>query len=318
VRSSYLATATNRTGQKHVVALTDGGFGVYPREVPWFRLPFTRTEYYLAESHTWDERFYQYAPDFQSTEYAQVKQERVYQPGNYQEQWAGSVIGPRFPNDPLGEDFGVRRQGDRLQAGIAMFSDSTPGHFSRTPGTAPGRTALYRDGVLIEESPSCCYLFASSLQGYVSLPPEPATYRLDIDGDYGFSTVSPRVTGSWTFRSGHVDGDEFVALPLMAVRYTPRLDDRQRAPAGERFQVPVTVEGHFGAPPTEVRSLTVEVSVDDGATWRQAPLTRQGAGWVATIRNPNQGYVSLRAKATNDHASTVDQTIIRAYAISST
>ena len=148
-----------------------------------------------------------------------------------------------------------------------------------------------------------------------SVPPEPASYRLDIDGDFGFSTVSSRVTGSWTFRSGHVDDDQWAALPLMVVRYTPRLDDWYRAPADGTFRIPVAVERQPGAPTADVRSLTVAVSVDDGSTWRQIPLARQGEGWVATVRNPASGFVSLRARASDSAGNTVQQTIIRANAV---
>jgi len=51
-----------------------------------------------------------------------------------------------------------------------------------------------------------------------------------------------------------------------------------------------------GAPGAGVRSLTVDVSYDDGKTWQKAPLRRDGGGWVASVRHPAAaGFVSLRA-----------------------
>ena len=49
--------------------------------------------------------------------------------------------------------------------------------------------------------------------------------------------------------------------------------------------------------------------------WSRAALSRQGNDWVATVRNPASGSVSLRAEASNSTGSTVRQTIIRAYAV---
>ncbi|WP_460793057.1 hypothetical protein, partial [Micromonospora sonneratiae] len=103
-------------------------------------------------------------------------------------------------------------------------------------------------------------------------------------------------------------------LPAMVVRYAPRLDVTNAAPAGRVFDIPVTVLHQPGAPATRVRSLTVEVSYDDGTTWQKAKVRSTGRGWVAGVKHPGQpGYVSLRAKAVDSAGNTVTQSVVRAY-----
>jgi hypothetical protein len=61
--------------------------------------------------------------------------------------------------------------------------------------------------------------------------------------------------------------------------------------------------------------VAVEFSTDDGATWREAPVSRAGDRWLAQVDNPAGGFVSLRTKATDTDGNTVDQTVIRAYQV---
>jgi hypothetical protein len=56
------------------------------------------------------------------------------------------------------------------------------------------------------------------------------------------------------------------------------------------------------------------VSYDDGKTWKQARVEREGDGGEAQVRHPNgSGFVSVKAAATDSRGNTVEQTIIRAY-----
>ncbi|MFF4988194.1 S8 family serine peptidase [Streptosporangium saharense] len=63
-------------------------------------------------------------------------------------------------------------------------------------------------------------------------------------------------------------------------------------------------------------SIRLEMSVDDGAHWRQVPVIRTGSNWTAMVPNPRTpGFVSLRATVTNPSGTNLTQTITRAYAI---
>jgi hypothetical protein len=78
--------------------------------------------------------------------------------------------------------------------------------------------------------------------------------------------------------------------------------------------VPVVVEGQPGSAAAANRQLTVEVSYDDGATWRPVPVTRVPGGGMAVLHHPTAaGFVSLRAVATDTAGNTVEETILRAY-----
>jgi hypothetical protein len=128
--------------------------------------------------------------------------------------------------------------------------------------------------------------------------------------------VSTQVTAAWTFESAHVPGAPPERLPVSTVRFTPRLDANGAAPAGKTITFPVTVDRQPGSAAKPVKTLSVEVSFDDGKTWQQVKLTKQGNCWKAQIAHPDQaGFVSLRAASTDTAGNTVEQTVIRAYQI---
>ncbi|MEV6108264.1 hypothetical protein AB0M28_26670, partial [Streptomyces sp. NPDC051940] len=286
------------------------------------RVPFSRTRYFLAEGVRWGSSFQQYffGPPGSECEggcFDQMQHsfwERPdYEPGGtYRESWFGGVFGPRFLRPDELSPFGLVRYGavrrqDRFAAALTLVTDSTPGHMH--DARSPRSTAtLYRNGELFQSFPGTAFLRAD-------LPPEEAVYRLDAVAQMPTSEVSTEVSTSWTFRSGHVDGTEARALPLMTVRYTPVLDRHNRAPAGPGFRVPVAVERQPGAPGAEVVRLTVEVSDDDGKTWRTVPVRRDGAGWSAEVDNVRGRPVSLRATAVDADGGGVRQTVIRAYRV---
>lgn len=216
------------------------------------------------------------------------------------ERWARAVIGPVLP---AGYDEWVApdafRAGDTIAAGLALHGDAAghPGYASAT-----GSTELYRDGTLVGSSP---YPGGGEWQ----VPAGPATYRLDTTatGD-GVGGLSTEVTASWTFRSGTTT--TVVPLPLLAVRFAPGLDSRNTAPAGRAFAVPVRVDRFPGGAYGTIGAPAVQVSYDEGRTWRSAPV----AGGSVRLTHPaGARSVSFRATAADSKGNKVTQTIIRAY-----
>ena len=64
----------------------------------------------------------------------------------------------------------------------------------------------------------------------------------------------------------------------------------------------------------KVRDLDVDVSYDDGVTWRWPLLVKVGNSWLALLFHPaNARFVSLRAAADDSAGNSVQQTILRAY-----
>jgi hypothetical protein len=99
-------------------------------------------------------------------------------------------------------------------------------------------------------------------------------------------------------------------LPLLAVRFTPGVDSHNTAPAGRAFAVPVRVDklpsGAYG----KVGAPSVQVSYDEGRTWRKAPVV---GGTVRLRHAAGATSVSFRATAADSKGNKVQQTIIRAY-----
>jgi hypothetical protein len=80
--------------------------------------------------------------------------------------------------------------------------------------------------------------------------------------------------------------------------------------------VPVTVKRQAGAGTAKVRTLVVEVSFDDGATWQRVPVRSTSDGGVAQVSHPRgAGFVSLRANMGDTDGNTTELTVIHAYRI---
>lgn len=94
------------------------------------------------------------------------------------------------------------------------------------------------------------------------------------------------------------------------------MNEHNQAPAGTAFAVPVWIEWQRPEPVHIVR-LTISVSYDDGAHWQPVSVTARRGAWTAHLTHLGVagGYVSLRAHATDSLGNAVEQTVIRAYAL---
>ncbi|MEO6082656.1 MAG: S8 family peptidase [Umezawaea sp.] len=221
------------------------------------------------------------------------------------ERWNAGVIGPSFPQYVDSPAEWAGRTGDVAHVNLWTYGDQSNDHYGMS-GTDTAGTTLYQGDRKIAENPWSGY-------NEFTLPPEEATYRLHNESTRsGFSDLSTRISADWTFRSSRVEGAGTQPIPLMAVRFAPRLDDHNRAPAGTVFPVPVRVQ--HTDPHGEVATLTVRVSYNDGTTWQVVPLVRDRGQWLALLRHPANGaFVSFKATAGDRKGNTVSQTIIRGY-----
>jgi subtilisin family serine protease len=311
VRADHAAQADGRVlGAKSTSFLLPGVGGGVAAVLP-FRLPFTRTEFYNTDGGVrWVDTFLQIGESGSEDTITSTQAPPVtYRGGHrYTSSWNEAVFGPALPAQ-AGSRSGVTRSGDVLLVNLALYGDQAGREGFATSST--GRTTLYRDGVLVGE-------WDAPGQGFFDVPPEPAEYRLEVTADHDPRLeLSTSVSTVWTFRSAHVDGgggkDAAVPQALSSVRFMPRLDAHNTAPAGRGYVMPVRVYGQAGAPIGRVEALTVEASTDDGATWEpvRTVLLRSGLGLV-TMPPGDPGYVSLRAQA-RTAAGTVEVTVIRAY-----
>ncbi|MFJ4907379.1 serine protease [Streptomyces sp. NPDC093249] len=210
-----------------------------------------------------------------------------------------AVFGPAIDGAPSARPAGVR-DGDSLTLDIPLLADGD-GHTPSAPRFLAATTTLQRDGVLIGTR------HGAPGRATFTTTPGRASYRLTASATRGDGTASRgRVTAAWTFSSAGTTTP--AALPLSAVRFTPALGLDGTAPAGTPVTVPVTVQG--AAATTGVRSLTVALSTDGGATWSRVPV----ADGAVSYRNPAPGRsVSLRAELTDSRGNTLHQTLTEAY-----
>ncbi|MFI7636064.1 S8 family serine peptidase [Nonomuraea sp. NPDC049400] len=268
-----------------------------------FSTPFKQVEYVNTDDGIrWQRFLFEYGSDGRLNRFDSPF--AVYRSGKtYTELWNRGVFSPALPWTGAEHLDGVSRTGDVISTDLLMYGDGRGSLGSSTRSTQ--RTALYRDGTLVGEQPETRTNF--------TVPAREAAYRLVVESERGTpATLSTRVSGVWTFRSGHVADDTPTRLPVSVVRFSPALDAENSAPSGRRFTVPVIVQPLEASTARPVRRLSVEVSYDDGATWTKAAIH----GAAAILRHPaGDGFVSLRARAVDQAGSTAEQTIIRAYRI---
>jgi hypothetical protein len=152
--------------------------------------------------------------------------------------------------------------------------------------------------------------------GSMDLPASQGTYQLSATANTNNFDLSTVVSAEWTFASGHAPEDAEVALPLMAVRFAPALDDRNRATGSGPVTFPVYVQRQEGGTYGQLTTLTVQTSGNGGRTWQPATVTGTGLNRTVGFDQPaGPGFLSLRATAVDTAGNTVTETITRAYTL---
>jgi subtilisin family serine protease len=226
--------------------------------------------------------------------------------------WNKAVVGPSLrgttknfaPETP--HPWSWRTDG-RLNVKLPMYGDAAGRpRMVDTFSHATGSVTVYRDGVALGTAP------VTEFAEY-PVPAADSSYRVVADArqDDATWTLSTVVTAEWSFRSSAAG--EGRALPMLTTRFDPALNVRNQAPGNRRFSFPAYVERQDG--PARITSLTVDVSYDDGTTWRPADVRRDGDRWTVSVRHPGNGYVSLRSSTADSDGNRLAQTILRAYQI---
>ncbi|WP_162641222.1 S8 family peptidase [Streptosporangium sp. 'caverna'] len=295
---------------------------LYGTELAWmpyggvsqFSLPFHRTEYYTPGDTGWYPSFIQYKADawdnIDQFFFHRNDKTIVYRAGQKtSERWNTGVFAAGLTP---GGDFSWREE-NLLQFASGLFEDSTSERFS-VGSYLNSQAKLYRDGKEIYA--------ADYLPGNVEVPADKkeSQYRLTMtaDRDPVMTKVSTKVSAEWRFRSKTPVSGKQQALPLMAVKIDPELDDRNRAAVGH-MRIPLHLQRQDGSPDLKVTTLTVEISYDDGRTWLSTLVHPSGKGdWSAETRHPagTRGrFASLRVKAADTGGNAFTETVIRAYEI---
>ena len=281
-------------------------------------LPTTRTEYFsTGGGMMWDTNLdtYQNNTDgSQSLLSSHHEPFAVLKPGQRLNRvWNQGVFGPGFRTDPPNDSQvaakGIYRTGDTLWLLPSLFSDSASRDGYLSGSGSADHITLTSDGTTLVDS-------AGATGAAVNVPAGDATYTLSVTQDRSATypdLPSNGVSASWTFRSGHVDGTRNLAVS--AIRFTPVLDQNNAATANAVIPVPFQVQHQPGSTASVTTTSDLQVSYDDGRTWVKPVAFRGGDQGLALVKNPANGYVSLKATATDAAGDSVSETIIHAYRV---
>lgn len=198
------------------------------------------------------------------------------------------------------------RTGDTMVLSVFSFSDADGNKGFGAVDSQSGR--LIRDGKVVAESS-----YLGNLEA-IGLPAQRSTYTLETSQTRRtYSAFSTRIETRWTFSSGATA--EQTRLPMLGVRYQPTVDSHNVAERRPVTVLPVVVDAQPGAALPRVRKVEIQVSGDEGKTWRRAAVVPTGKGtYKAIFATPmNAKTVSLKAQLVDAEGNTTDQTVIVAY-----
>jgi hypothetical protein len=301
VRAEFGAPTPDRSGGKVSFPYPTEGDGFVFGVAQDVTLPGSRVEHLTTDGVKWQGLLAQYSGE--DTEAQVTSPFRSYRPTRtYSARFNHGMFGPTMTNDgfPAGWVF---RFGDELYVQPSLYGDGD-GNAGRSI-LSSAEFQLYRDGELVEstEAPG----------GVVEVPAADAEYRAVVSTTRSREVfdVSTAVSASWTFRSAHTDDTTLVPQPVSAIRFSPTLDADNSAQRGRPFVVPVALQHNGTGAVSRPRTLSVDVSYDEGVTWRKADVLLNLA---VVLRHPaDADSVSLRATATDRDGNSVTQTVIRAY-----
>ncbi len=229
---------------------------------------------------------------------------------------AGRTYRERFNAAAFGTapDLAVRIDDDRDQLVLVNYGLMDADGNRGITVTDSAWSKLLQDGKVVAES---------DRWGYVThwgAPTEKTRYTYQTsqtrESISGFST---RTDLSWTFTTQA--GTGFSQLPMLGIGYRPVVDKNNFAPRTPISVLPVFLagQGSYGSTPApplpSIKSVQVEVSGDDGTTWKPAKVSRTDNGkYNAVFATPKDAKaISLRTKVVDGDDNVTEQTTIKAY-----
>jgi hypothetical protein len=158
-------------------------------------------------------------------------------------------------------------------------------------------------------------------EGFVSLPDaELDIYRMsfEVRNNAKWAALSTRLKTDWLFRSERPESTDARTAELMTVNYDMDVDLQNRVPSPRERRGPWSIGltvGHQQGVDHAVADVTLELSFDDGETWRKVPVRKIDRGeFTATLGGTprHAKFVSLRLQARDTVGNTIEQEIIRA------
>lgn len=265
-----------------------------------------------------------------------------YTPGQQvQDDWmaqplASGIVQDRSQIPGIVNECPMCRSGDTLTTVLSPFTDQHAWMFPDY--TTTENLTLYQNGTQVGQLP---YGYLASF----AMSPDPATYKLvyDVTKNDPLLPTSTSVHTEWTFASqerapdhlppGWVCGNAFLGTttstncnfePLLFASYsTPGAGLDNVIPMAGPATVDVSLSHQRGMAASPISHFSAQVSYDDGQTWQSAPATDQGNGvyrlqYTQPALEKTNGFATLRIQATDSAGSAIDQTVTRAYPLTST
>ncbi|MFD5632965.1 S8 family serine peptidase [Streptomyces sp. NPDC127077] len=182
-------------------------------------------------------------------------------------------------------------------------------------GETPSHLQVFQGDTRIYDNPG------SGDMQWEEVPPGNLPYRavLDAERPGDVFRLSTRTHSEWTFLSDTVDSDSFEPFSVLNLDYRLESDlhGDVKADATQRIALkPVSMD--LGTVPGKVTTVKLDVSYDDGATWRKVTLTKGAGGyWKGSFKTAKKpgGFLSVRASAGTSSGFGVKNDIIRAYGL---
>jgi len=187
-----------------------------------------------------------------------------------------------------------------------------------TGGFGDGQTVtsrLFQDGTLVRE------MSGQAIQREVPVVEGSHTYRFEQETalDPAAWAYSSRTSTAWTFQADQAELDGS-PLPLVSLGYD--VSGRDLAGAVRRGK-PVQVDVTAALPPEgavragKVTDVTVEVSFDEGTSWKAVQARPSGDGrWSVAFDAPRRATsVSLRTEAHDDAGNSATQEVVKAFGL---
>ncbi|MGG4491119.1 S8 family serine peptidase [Metabacillus idriensis] len=283
---------------------TNGAVGFLQR----LSLPKARTEYVSAIADT---SWYHQANVLDAT--WEIRQPLVsYATGQkLTENWFSPVVRPS-----LGQGYWEpERQGNSLMINVPAWADAGTGNTGGTDYNVSVQnqtTKLYKGDTLLKEGKG------QAIYAFDAAPPERTQFRFITDAkrDENRWNTSVRTHTEWTFWSEESETWRY-NLPFLTLDYKVDTDVNGDALANRPTNLELSVGKVADAIGYgNVDGAAIEVSFNEGKSWKKVKLTRDHDKFTATIQNPkNAESVSLRTSAWDNAGNKISQEIIKAYGL---
>ncbi|WP_241195571.1 S8 family serine peptidase [Streptomyces sp. ADI93-02] len=237
---------------------------------------------------------------------------RTYKPrGVTGESWFSPIQRPRLLNDGISWQ-APYRTGNIISTSVLPVWGDAGGHAGVIwADTDTSKVSLYQGDTLLGEDVNERIITVEGVE------PGRRPYRMVVEGTRNLPhrPYSTRTLTEWGFVSSTTDHAVLTPLALVQLDYSVATDLSGKAHRRAGLTVtPSHLEGAAGA--GAVHTKTLEVSYDDGATWRRASLRRSGDGWTAQLDAPRRAaFTSLRTTAEDTKGNSISQTVIRAFGL---